>query len=489
MFNGVYLTTLVLFSIFLTRIVAHHRKQCATQPSIALPAFEVAITTIGAPKYDHYKAEGSKRILGIGNNLDLERGVNRLYTVPVELGGKVFHVNLDTGSSDLWLVSDKCHTNACRGASVARYPTSFFRTTSMDVEMLYGDSKSGTFASGTVGLDTASIAGIALPRHPFALIEDTNNLLVQFGASGIFGLSFPAASTVQAALLGTEEGSDIDVDDYVHSIESNGPLLSRMTEAKVLDIPTFSISLERHTNGLDGKGLLTIGNLPEGIDNSSLTWVPVRLYPGKDGGMGTFSAAPEEVRWEIEIDGVFLEGQRLPESTTPANGVDSERVSALIDTGNSLLRGPEDVVVKILQTLSPRFDPNVAGSVPSVPCGMAPALSFQIGGQMFPIDPRDFVSQLDPEDAVACQADNLVPTDPPSYGNLFRWSLGTPFFRSNLVVFHYGNLTHPSVDPPRIGLRSNVPANAYFLMREAVKIAAEKGTSLLSRFYILHILD
>lgn len=59
--------------------------------------------------------------------------------------------------------------------------------------MLYGDSKSGTFASGTVGLDTASIAGIAMPQHPFALIEDTNNLLVQFGATGIFGLSFPAA--------------------------------------------------------------------------------------------------------------------------------------------------------------------------------------------------------------------------------------------------------------------------------------------------------
>lgn len=62
----------------------------------------------------------------------------------------------------------------------------------------------------------------------------------------------------------------------------------------------WQISLERHTNGLDGKGLLTIGNLPEGIDNSSLTWVPVRLYADEDGGMGTFSSAPDEVSIDIE---------------------------------------------------------------------------------------------------------------------------------------------------------------------------------------------
>ena len=74
MFNGSHLTTLFLLSIFLTRIIAHRQKQGGTQPSKLkqLLAYEVAITTIGAPKYDHYKAQGSKRILGIGNNLDLK---------------------------------------------------------------------------------------------------------------------------------------------------------------------------------------------------------------------------------------------------------------------------------------------------------------------------------------------------------------------------------------------------------------------------------
>ena len=42
-------------------------------------------------------------------------------------------------------------------------------------------------------------------------------------------------------------------------------------------------------------GALTIGKLPDGIDNSSLTWVPVRLYKPGDGGMNPPTFPPDEV--------------------------------------------------------------------------------------------------------------------------------------------------------------------------------------------------
>ena len=47
----------------------------------------------------------------------------------------------------------------------------------------------------------------------------------------------------------------------------------------------------------------------------------------------------------------------------------------------------------------------------------------------------------------------------------------------NVVVFYYGNLTHPSVDPPRIGLLSTVPSNADQLLKDAVAKAAANGGS------------
>ena len=97
--------------------------------------------------------------------------------------------------------------------------------------------------------------------------------------------------------------------------------------------------------------------------------------------------------------------------------------------GNSFLRGPQDVVASIMRSISPAFaaDPR---SAPTYPCATPHNLTFQIGGVMFPIDPRDFVSQNQTGDATTCIVDNVVATDPPGFGSLFRWSLGDNFFKS-----------------------------------------------------------
>ena len=46
---------------------------------------------------------------------------------------------------------------------------------------------------------------------------------------------------------------------------------------------------------------------------------------------------------------------------------------------------------------------------------------------------------------------------------------------SNLVAFYYGNLTHPSVDPPRIGFLSMVPSNASSIVQSIVSQAQASG--------------
>ncbi|KAG6916185.1 hypothetical protein DXG01_008115 [Tephrocybe rancida] len=47
----------------------------------------------------------------------------------------------------------------------------------------------------------------------------------------------------------------------------------------------------------------------------------------------------------------------------------------------------------------------------------------------------------------------------------------------NLVAFYFGNLTHPSVDPPRVGFLSTVPANADELLTQAVQDAQDNGNT------------
>ncbi|KAF9465351.1 aspartic peptidase domain-containing protein [Collybia nuda] len=410
--------------------------------------------------------------VGVGNNADV------LYTVPIELGSEVVAVNLDTGSSDLWVVSDACQTGTCQNSKVPRYPSSSIRPAGADVQMFYGDSTSGTFASGTIARDTATIAGVAMTDQAFGAINSTSNAIVQFNTAGIFGLGFPSGSKVQESLVTKQFGPIVDTDNFIQATYDNGPLLTRITMTEELEMPMFTITLQRSTIDIGGTGLLTIGKLPDGIDNSSLTWVPVRLYSVENGGLKAPTFAPDEVypfRWEIDIDGVFLDGQKVPDSTIPASGVNPGRVSALIDTGNSILRGPEDMVNTILRTVSPTFDSTTANAKAVVPCAVPHTVAFQIGGKMFPVDPRDFIGELQDNDATNCVADNIVSTDPPRIGSLYSWSLGDPFLKSNLVAFHYGNLTHPSVDPPRIGFLSTVPANADDLLKQAVADAQNNG--------------
>ncbi|TFK67414.1 acid protease [Pluteus cervinus] len=412
--------------------------------------------------------------IGLGNNGDL------LYTVPVELGNTVAAVNLDTGSSDLWVITDKCVAHTCRGANDQRYPSAGMKTVGADVKMLYGDSTTGTFASGVVAQDVAVIAGIAIDNQMFAAINDTSNTVVQFGTSGIFGLGFPSGSKVQEAVVTQQSGPIDQTDDFVRATYDQGPLLSRISMTGALQKPMFSITLQRDTIDISGQGVLSVGKLPDGVDESSLTWVPVRLYKPQDGGLSPPAFAPNEVypfRWEIDIDAVFLDGQRIADSKIPAEGgVDSTRVTALIDTGNSLLRGPQDVVNNILSTVSSTYNPNAQTPVAEVPCAVPRTLAFQIGGKLFPVDPRDFLAPIDGSTSTTtCVADNLVSTDPPNVGATFRWSLGDPFMKSNLVAFHYGNLTNPSVDPPMIGFMSMVPSNAGDLLKQAVQDAQETG--------------
>ena len=99
----------------------------------------------------------------------------------------------DTGSSDLWTLSDACLSGCAneQNTEVRVYPQSTFESSGLDVEMQYGDSQTGTFAQGMIGNDTVDLAGMTLHDHYFAAINKTNTNVMGVGAAGILGLGFP----------------------------------------------------------------------------------------------------------------------------------------------------------------------------------------------------------------------------------------------------------------------------------------------------------
>jgi phytepsin len=136
------------------------------------------------------------------------------------------------------------------------------------------------------------------------------------------------------------------------SYRTLAPFLPRLVATSALGLPMFTVSLQRNTIDVGGNvGMLSIGELPSGIPADNMTWVPLRMYSYAEGGMPAPPNSPKEVRppafscasacsssslskvypitWEIMLDGVYLDGEKLPESSLSSPTI---QLSALVDT-------------------------------------------------------------------------------------------------------------------------------------------------------------
>ncbi|KIL64999.1 hypothetical protein M378DRAFT_77450 [Amanita muscaria Koide BX008] len=446
--------------------------------------------------HSNWERRGLQANAGLGDYFDV------LYNVLVTVGGTALPLVLDTGSSDLWVASQSC-TTGCGNNMASLYSLQTFHSSGLSAHLYYGDASSGTYAFGEIGYDTTTLAGLTLPNQYLAAINNTNTSILDTGSSGIFGLGFPINSAIFDALLNASQSSlsrRTVVDEETPQIDINyhrstfpgllshlssgvnqrptptveqilgyfstlGPMFSRSVAAGSMAEPMFSVTLQRDTIELGGNvGMLSIGELPPNVKNESLTWVPLRAYTPTQGGLPGPSNSPNEVypiTWEVFLDDVYLDGIKLPRSQLTSPDI---QLSALLDTGNSIIRGPSDVVQFITATLGSVF-----------PCDEPHTLSFSIGGHLFPVDPRDFVFSVNDNDVSTC-AMNIAPTNTPHTGGfLFSWSLGDPFLKSVLSAYYYGNLTYPSQDNPRIGLLSTVPSDAGERLKTDVRNANQSG--------------
>ncbi|KIJ56206.1 hypothetical protein M422DRAFT_57662 [Sphaerobolus stellatus SS14] len=493
-------------------IVAHAKR---TQNGLHLPVYRREAPSLELER----RAGASASSIGLGNFRDIT------YNVLIQVGETAMPLVLDTGSSDLWAISDACTDAECKNG-LPVYPQATFKPNGVDAQLFYGDSLTGTHAFGEIGTDSVGLAGLVIPNQLFAAINQTNTTVPATQSSGIFGLGFPVNSVIWnqmfrdqfpldnpavakrtesnlrmskfpdlKGMLGgarkrmmnamrevphlpdyritafpdlrsllpsssslsrrkTLASSNPTLTDLLSTFDTNGPLMSRLAQSQLAS-PEFTVTLQRDTIDIGGNvGMLSLGELPQGVSNDSLTWVGIRGYTASQGGIDS----PTDVypiAWEVPIDDVFVDGKRLPQSLL-SPGIS---VTALVDTGNSLIRGPADVVQALMT--------QVTGSTTATTydCSVPHTIAFQIGGKMFPIDPRDFMRPV--AGSTQCQA-NVVSTDPPKDGFLYSWSLGDPFLKSVLASFYFGNLTHPSVDAPRMGFLSTVPTDATTQFNAAI---------------------
>jgi aspartyl protease len=88
------------------------------------------------------------------------------------------------------VLSSPCSTD-CFATAAPLYPLTSFRPSGLDVRLKYGDSLTGTFAQGPVGMDVVGLADLRLQDQYLAAILETNTKVVQSGSAGVLGLGFP----------------------------------------------------------------------------------------------------------------------------------------------------------------------------------------------------------------------------------------------------------------------------------------------------------
>jgi hypothetical protein len=166
-----------------------------------------------------------------------------------------------------------------------------------------------------------------------------------------FGIGLPFISNIMVTDIEQQIGGDISSIDgqtflstYFSAVDRNGPLVTRMASSgqlksaywclsvqhisanHLLREPMYTLTMQREEPTMEGSnaGVMTLGGLPSGISNDSLTWVPVKSYPTNISLFASFrtvqmpSTLVDEVTkilaatpflWEVVIDGLFINGQ------------------------------------------------------------------------------------------------------------------------------------------------------------------------------------
>ncbi|KAH8118020.1 acid protease [Phellopilus nigrolimitatus] len=384
--------------------------------------------------------------------LTLSSDGSSYYTV-LTAGNISFRLSIDTGSSDLWLVSSACSSNVCK--STPSFPLSYHspsfgvinnNETAFSLSFADGSSSSGFIATETVSLDNFSVPGQVIG------LVNTTNVPLENEISGILGMGFPRLSVLSSLLA------------------NSTPFVNGLAQRGQLDYPFFGLSLTR-----DNAGTLTLGAIDIDVvkNVSSIEWHKVMPFSP----FGAESNTSSYFQWVVRLPQVGVNGTNFDTEPTYPNITTTSL--ALFDVGTNGIFGPYQDVSRIFQNLeeSRLIDANLGQW--ALPCDTDEVLTFNFGfGQgNFTLQPTDYLIGPVSGNPTFCLS---WPRAVQSSGDGIDWQLGTPFLRTVYSVFSYGI---DNKEPPTIGLYpiSNVTTfteNATYISSFFASASATIATTL-----------
>jgi len=305
-------------------------------------------------------------------------------TIDVGTPGQEFDVIFDTGSSNLWINSIECVSEACMMHHRFDHERSrTFHSVGMDMSVRFGTGS----IDGFLGQDTFTFGPIKVIGQTFGQItEETGDVFVTGKFDGILGLSFPSLSAA----------------GYT-------PVFDNIMKQRLLTRNCFSFyysKLPRQESAL-----------VMGVPNPELYVGTIR-----------YLQVSRAFYWELELKDIIIgnEWQRVCRSPP---------CKAVVDTGTSLLTGPTEEMTRVLEKIRIHSDCTRISQLPPITY----VLTDRNGEHHLTLEPEFYVvkssSVLDEDLSQPryCKPGFMALDVPAPRGPL--WILGDVFMRKFYTVF------------------------------------------------------
>jgi len=317
--------------------------------------------------------------------VDLANQLNTQYAGSIEVGtpGQSLRVIFDTGSSNLWVPNRYgLHQTGLLGAHYGYSPrlSSTYTEVSKQFKIRYGSGP----VSGWFCADDVAIGPLKLQNFTFAEVDNVMGLGSLYANEkahfdGILGLGFG-----QLTVGGVPT------------------VMMALNQSGQLSEPVFGFYLG---SGTDGE--LIIGGVDKMHYQGEFTYVPV-IHPAY---------------WTAALDGLTVGDSSTGEKFMTL----SKSRKAIVDSGTSLLVGPEEEVTAVAAIMGATFYRNLY----MIDCwGSLPFLSFQLGGKEFTLEGNDLILERSGELCVLGLQSSGSASD--------HWILGDVFMRKYYVKFDWG---------------------------------------------------
>ncbi|XP_064538716.1 pepsin-2B-like [Drosophila montana] len=290
--------------------------------------YQAPIIMDAAPTTSTSTSTTSLPSIGLSNTLNMEYyGVITIGTPP-----QSFNVLFDTGSSNLWVPSNQCPSEACMDHS--RYnpaASTSYKYNGKPITLVYGTGN----MTGYLAVDVVNVNGLNIPDQTFSLATtEPGTDLVDVSFDGILGMAYQSLA-----------------------VENVVPPFYNMIALGLVANPVFSFYLVRDGTS-DFGGELIFGGSDHGLFAGNMVYADVSAQD----------------YWQFQVDNITMNGQVL-----------CSQCQAIADTGTSVILAP----MATFKLIESQLDINSDGLFD---CSRTyPTLMLAIGGVIFGIPSSAYI--------------------------------------------------------------------------------------------------